>query len=191
MGYLISRVNPRYYHDGKKAQPRQRLLLLLAAVFFSLMPDIDILPGLLMGDIGRFHNQWTHSLIVGSGVALLAGLIALWRKDSFRFWFLLAWVSYSFHVIMDAFTWGGRGVMLLWPLTDQRFEGGPVSLFMGVRWSEGVWSPEHLLTLVTELAFVGLVYLAAWVYERFACARTPCPERRIEKARQQREADHG
>ena len=53
-----------------------------------------------------------------------------------------------------------RGSMLLWPFSSERVSP-PVHLFYGLGWSHGVASELHLVTLVTELAFVAI--LAAFV----------------------------
>ncbi len=53
---------------------------------------------------------------------------------------------------MDAFTIG-RGVMILWPFSIDRY-ASPVSLFYGVHWSDGWVSVRHLWTMVTELALL-------------------------------------
>jgi hypothetical protein len=58
---------------------------------------------------------------------------------------------------MDFFT-VSRGVMLFWPLTDQRFVS-PVKLFTGLHWSQGVWSVHHLYTIFSEGIFVLSVFL--------------------------------
>ena len=56
---------------------------------------------------------------------------------------------------MDWMTYG-KGVMALWPLTERRFSF-PITLFYGLRWSEGIWSLHHLLTVLTELGTVAAV----------------------------------
>jgi inner membrane protein len=175
VGYLIHTVRERKNPTPSKTGDRSRVFVLLAVVFFSVLPDIDFLPGLLIGDIGRFHNQGTHSLLAALAVALLAGLAARWRKASFRSWFGLAFISYSIHLLMDALTFGGRGVKLFWPFSQERYDM-PVSLFLGARWSEDLWNVEHLPTLFSELAFAGLIFLGVWLYDRYTCSRKPCPE---------------
>jgi inner membrane protein len=166
-GYLIYRIRGK---ENKNS--RWRLRLLLAALFFSLLPDADFLPGLLVGDVGRFHNQGTHSILAAIVVAAAAGLAArLWGGRA-RLWAGTALVSYGMHVVMDMFTYGGRGVKLFWPLSAQRFES-PVALFIGARWSEGLWNPEHLVTLYSELVFTGVILFIAWLYHRLKGPRLP------------------
>jgi membrane-bound metal-dependent hydrolase YbcI (DUF457 family) len=89
-----------------------------------------------------------------------------WLRTRLRFinLFAVLYLSYALHVILDFFTFGGRGVMLLWPLTAQRFEA-PFILFYGVRWSEGFLAVAHLTTLLTELGFVLIVWLILRILE--------------------------
>jgi membrane-bound metal-dependent hydrolase YbcI (DUF457 family) len=126
------------------------------ALAFSLLPDVDSILGLLAGDIGRYHNGVTHSLLVGLALSLVAGSAArtFWRTS---FWqvFLLAVFCYGFHVTMDWAT-VSRGVMAFWPLTSERYLA-PVALFYGLHWSDGWLSLRHLWTVLTELLFAALL----------------------------------
>ena len=132
--------------------------MLILAMGFSLLPDLDSVLGVFAQDFGRFHNNLSHSLIFGIAVSLLlAGLFSWLEKGRFVFWFSLLLLSYELHVVMDFLTYG-RGVMAFWPFTAERFIS-PVLLFFGLHWSEGFFSFSHIITLVTELLF-SLVMLA-------------------------------
>lgn len=152
-GYVIYRITRRHEPTPpiKGVGPLPGLLLVTAG--FSLLPDVDSVVGLLTGDFGRYHNNATHSMLVGTAVSLLFGAgMKRWREDGFRFWTAVALACYGLHVLMDAATWG-RGVMALWPLTDSRFRF-PFILFYGLHWSQGWLSIRHVWTLFTELLFV-------------------------------------
>jgi len=157
MGYAVYRIcRPRKpQQDSRPVGPLPRLLLV--AMGLSLLPDLDSVLGILMGDFGRFHNNVMHSLIFGLVVALgISGVMWLRQRSGSVRWFIIALLCYELHVIMDYFTVGGRGVMLLWPFSPARYESS-VKLFYGVRWSDGLISTRHLWTLVTELGFVVFV----------------------------------
>jgi inner membrane protein len=116
-----------------------------------------------MYDLGRYHNIWTHSLIVGLGVALAIGsLVWLVRHSGFSRWFILTLLCYELHIIMDYFT-VGRGVSAFWPLSFERFVS-PVPVFYGLHWSDGWSSMRHLLTLVTEVGFVALLGVVVYLH---------------------------
>lgn len=145
--------------------------LLAVTAGLSLLPDLDSVVGVLAGDFGRFHNNLTHSLLVGAAVALLFGAaMRAGRGGGFWFWFTVALAAYELHVLMDWTTYG-RGVMALWPLTDARFQA-PVFLFYGLHWSQGWLSVRHLWTLVTELAFAAVSVLALRRLTRRVAAAT-------------------
>ena len=137
-----------------------------AALAFSVLPDVDVLPGLWFGDLSGWHNQASHSVAVGLA-ACLAGSVALkpwlagwsWRRT---FAFLCACVGA--HLLMDWATYG-RGLMLLWPFAEARFSA-PTWVFYGVRHSEGWRSGHHLATLASEAATVGVAALACWASSR-------------------------
>jgi inner membrane protein len=150
-------------------------ILLAITVVFAMLPDFDALLGLIAGDIGRFHNHGTHSLVIGLVISVLAAVILrVWKKYSFFPWFLVLLISYESHVILDYFTWGGRGVMLFWPLSPERFMP-PFTIFHGVRWSEGVYTTEHLWTVASELLIVLLIFLGLWFLEGRKRRRTELP----------------
>ena len=123
----------------------------------SQLPDLDSVVGFFSSDFGAYHNQYSHSLLTGIPVALLAAGIAMaFKSKHIKVWFWIALLSYELHVFMDYLT-VGRGVRLLWPLTTYRFQA-PVKLFYGLHWSEGLVSVHHLWTLLSESLSVLLVW---------------------------------
>lgn len=157
-GYLVHRL--RAAQSGEGAAPgRSGWWALLATIGLSLLPDLDAIPGILSGDFAAYHNNSTHSLAMALPAALaVGGLVWLRGRAGFTFWFTTALVCYQLHVIMDYFTLG-RGVMLLWPFSGERYSS-PILLFAGVAWSDGLVSSRHLWTLLGELVFVGAIALA-------------------------------
>lgn len=125
----------------------------------SLLPDLDSAVGLAFGDMGRFHNNLAGSPVFATMVALaVGGATAVVQPQVATRASLLTLVCYMGHVFLDYLTLG-RGVMLLWPFSLERFSP-PFPLFYGVRWSDGLLSAKHLVTLVTELAFLLILWLA-------------------------------
>ncbi|HSH75292.1 MAG TPA: metal-dependent hydrolase [Longimicrobiales bacterium] len=156
---------------ARRAAPWPRVLgvppLLVACVGLSLLPDLDAAVGIAFGDMERFHNNLAGSPAFGFLVALVSGgAAALVKPQAGMGAFLLTLVCYWGHVLLDYLTFG-RGVMLLWPFSTERFSP-PFPLFYGVRWSDGLLSAKHLITLVTESTFL----LALWLGLRRG---VPCP----------------
>jgi len=141
------------------AQDRAGLAILLF-IGMSLIPDLDLVPAVVLGDLGGIHNGISNSLIVGLAVsALVGGMISLAAGGKFALWFSAAFLCIGLHIAMDYFT-TTRGVMALWPITTQRFVA-PARLFYGVHYSEGLWSISHLWTALTELVFAAVVVILA------------------------------
>jgi inner membrane protein len=153
------------YYLSRSRQPQMKVpslgplpTPLVVAAGFSLLPDVDSVAGVIMGNFGRYHNNATHSLVVGLGVALIFGAIMQWReKQGFAYWFLLALISYEMHVIMDSATIS-RGVMAFWPFTADRYLL-PFRLFYGFKWSRGWISISHLWTFLTESLFAAVLFI--------------------------------
>jgi inner membrane protein len=84
----------------------------------SLLPDVDVV-GFAMGvpyGAPFGHRGALHSLAFAAIVGLLA--VVLSRRPSVA---LYAGLVVASHGLLDAMTTGGKGVALLWPLTDERF----------------------------------------------------------------------
>ena len=135
-----------------------------AAVAVSVAPDLDVLPGLIMGDISAFHNQAAHSPLFGLIVcAALAGIARRFLNVGFCRTAVFMALCYGMHLAIDGMT-VGRGLKLLWPFSEARF-ASPIPLFYGVRHSEGWWSLHHAVTGVTELASVAVAFAIAGFLE--------------------------
>lgn len=132
----------------------------------SLLPDLDAVPGFIVGDLYSFHNQEMHSLFAAAAVSLVAGWIGgRFRRIRFsRSIFAITFVSYVLHLVMDLFT-HGRGLRLFWPLYSGRIQA-PVEGFRGLRWSEGFWYAGHLSTMLEELIFAALLLSLVWVIRK-------------------------
>ena len=158
VGYVISRIATRKVSPENLAWNRPSSLFLVVAILSSLLPDIDTIAGLLAKDLGRYHNNGTHSLVVGLGVALFAGFIAfILDRRHYKKWFFIVLTGYELHILMDFFTYDSRGLMFFWPFMSERYASELV-LFYGVRWSEGWIAIEHLITLMTELVFIATIF---------------------------------
>ena len=109
---------------------------LVAAVALANLPDVDYLPGLLVGDLNRYHHLHTHTL----GWVALASLAAwwIWRRCSAvppRRLLVLASVLGLSHLGADLFSADGRppyGIMALWPFSDA-YLISPHTLFWRLR----------------------------------------------------------
>lgn len=140
----------------------------------SMLPDLDVIPAIIFRDMRSYHNNFSHSLLVGIPVALLvAGIFHRMYRSSFWLWFLICLISYDLHVIMDALT-AERGVMMFWPLTQARF-ASPIKLFYGLQWGLGWFSIWHLWTIFTETVFSLIVIIAVHYFNKRRLHQTTIP----------------
>lgn len=156
---------------GFKALWEQRALFLVILLMANL-PDIDYLPGVLMGEINAFHHWYTHTLGWIAAVAVASWL--LWRRTERAGWvvFALLLAALASHLAADLFSADGSapyGIMALWPFTD-RFYISPDSIFWSLRkttWSD-VFQWYNVQAALYETAVTLPVIAAVLLFKRFA-----------------------
>lgn len=78
------------------------------------LPDLDYIPGMIMGAPELFHRNVTHSLGFAVGVSLtVAGIAKLWKKLPFVKMFLISSSAYFSHLLLDYIT--GSVKFMFWP----------------------------------------------------------------------------
>jgi membrane-bound metal-dependent hydrolase YbcI (DUF457 family) len=138
------------------------------ALLASLAPDLDFIPGIILGEPSRFHQTLSHSLGGSLALALGLGVAARigfpdgrgWRRGVLLLLFILG------HLFLDFFTQDGRppaGFPLLWPFSD-RLLTSPVPVFPYLIRDPalpGFWS-HNLAALLLET----LLLFPLWVVSR-------------------------
>jgi hypothetical protein len=161
VGYAVY----RHYKDKLPRDKRSFWkfpLQLILVTGLSMLPDLDVVPAILFRDMRAYHNNISHSLLVGIPVALLvAGAFHRVYRSSFWLWFIICLISYDLHVIMDALT-AERGVLMFWPLSQTRI-ASPIKIFYGLQWGLSWFNPWHLWTIFTETLF-SVIVIAAMSY---------------------------
>lgn len=173
----------RYYPNKNLSIP-----LLLSAVVLSNLPDIDMLPGLvLFGEPGRFHRQATHSLIVAVAMGVIVGLLmakggrskkreaSQSRVNQIRlggiWWGSWAAGLYALHILLDMMVADAippTGVQALWPFSQKYFYS-PITVFSGFNYSDPnrstlqtLLSLQNLVSVLREIVIlvpcVGLIW---------------------------------
>jgi membrane-bound metal-dependent hydrolase YbcI (DUF457 family) len=118
-------------YEIARPEGHHRPALLTAAVALASAPDLDFLPGLLVGQPGAYHRGVTHTV----GAAVLAAMVAFVlarRYGRARPWAVTTWVGavWTSHLFLDSISadavapHGGR---FLWPLS-QAYLIAPVTL---------------------------------------------------------------
>jgi inner membrane protein len=147
---------------------------LLCAVVAAVAADFDFIPGVLIGDANRYHQQTSHSI----AAAIAFGGMSAWAARALAITTWKAAVAgtlvYGSHLLLDWLTQDSRppiGIPLLWPFSDVTFHA-PFSLFRGVRHGQpgagiaeflgAVLSAHNLFSLLMELALLLPLLLLAW-----------------------------
>ena len=178
-GYCLHETNGLAFFK----KPWQTLLFF--AVLANL-PDIDFLPGFLLGNPNMFHHGIVHSL----GTAVAVGALGAWyfSRENDRFWVyfaIIAGVFYS-HLVLDFFNDDTRspiGVMLFWPLSAEYFQS-PWVLFLSVeKSSDSATFFRSLITLhnaqvmLRELLIMVPLAIVARLYRLVSEHRRPARRR--------------
>lgn len=148
-------------------------------------PDLDFVPGLVIGDAYRFHHGATHTVIAALPFGLIVGGAA--RLSGFREWrslALLAGLAYLSHLLFDVFTIETTepyGMDLLWPFSDHAVRM-PFHVFSDIRrdpaapnFLVGQLHWHNALAVVWELVVMGgfwAVYQAAASSAAFLIGRS-------------------
>ena len=117
-GYIIriGASSPGHAHQWKA--------LLLYGVAASA-PDLDLLPGILVGDPNKYHHGISHSIGLAVVFAILAAAsVAIARRGNARRAFVIAGGLYLSHLgldLLNADTTPPFGEPLFWPLTNRYF----------------------------------------------------------------------
>jgi inner membrane protein len=96
---------------------------MLAFATLAVLPDLDVFVvacGLPDEGAGG-HRGASHSLVLALGLGLLAALAARRFGWPIIRTAVAATLAVASHGVLDAIGEGGRGIPLLWPLSDARF----------------------------------------------------------------------
>ncbi len=156
--------------------------LLTLTLFAAVAPDLDFLPGLLVGKPALYHQGISHSLIFAVFAAALCAIFPRRTKVSRAALFGLVFFAYVSHLFLDFFGPDTRppyGIPIFWPVNDVYFQS-PVIVLPGVwharrtgapisEWLVGVLSWHNVLTVLKEAAaLTPAVLLTAWLRKRRA-----------------------
>jgi membrane-bound metal-dependent hydrolase YbcI (DUF457 family) len=136
---------------ARDAQERRRAPWLATV---ACMPDLDVLPGLLVGNLSLFHHGASHSLVAaGMAAVASAALLAYGRREVSPRLPILVFGLYASHSVLDSFTLDTTapiGMPLFWPWS-QTFQA-PWALLPNVQHTrEPLVSAHNALLMVREI----------------------------------------
>ena len=137
--------------------------LLLVALLGSAVPDLDFLPGILIGNMRAFHHGISHSLVFAMLFGAATFLVTLRVRPHVALRAsMLAVAAYSSHVMLDfvSVNPGARGVLLLWPMSNQEL-GVNLRVLGHFQYTDirnGIWSVvrwDNVSPLLREVSILG------------------------------------
>jgi membrane-bound metal-dependent hydrolase YbcI (DUF457 family) len=152
-GYLV--------YEALRPAGAHRPGLLAAAVGVANAPDLDYLPGLVLGYPGAYHRGFTHTVGAVAVVAAVAAVV-VWRLGTGRALRAAGWAAalWTSHLVVDYFTVNvgpPSGARFLWPFSA-RYWIAPVPLL-----------PELVVDEASRGRFFASIFNAAtvssWLYE--------------------------
>jgi inner membrane protein len=155
---------------------QRRSALLLVAVVMANAPDLDFVPGILVGAPAMYHQGVSHSFAFAAAAGVMgAVLLRAMAGRVAQMGFFLAFLCYSSHLVLDLFGRDARppyGIPLFWPLTDHTFLS-PVPLFLGVHhasrassstseWVNSILTLRNVAALGVEIVLILPLVLLTW-----------------------------
>jgi len=137
----------------------------LVFLFIGSFPDLDFLPGLVLGTPSRFHHGMTHSLFFGIIIGTMTGLLySKWKRTNWLSYTLIFTSVYFSHLLADFLgvdTSFPYGEQLFWPFW-QAYILSPISIFSDVYRSSNsadffvsLFNWHNLRTVIIELLICG------------------------------------
>jgi membrane-bound metal-dependent hydrolase YbcI (DUF457 family) len=173
----------------RAANHARRWPLAVLLVVASNAPDLDFIPGFLVGELTRFHRGPSHSLLAVAAIGLMSAWLATLKAwDSPRRIGALAGFAVLTHLVLDMLSADRglrHGVELFWPFLGKGI-ALPPAVFVDLAYDPaapnvvlGVFHFYNAVVLMRELAIVALtvtaVRLAIWALTGDRSLRRPQP----------------
>jgi len=122
IGHSLAGCITSLYKESTPGVIQFKLKSLVFYIIVANAPDLDFLPGLLLGEPNLYHHGISHSI----GFGFLVSLVAAWlitRKGETSFRYELFFLSFCFgtHLILDFLSMDARppyGIPVLWPFSS-------------------------------------------------------------------------
>jgi inner membrane protein len=164
VGLLAARLHGGATAGTAGGRPRCSWWTLAAFAALAELPDADVVMVALgahdRGAVG--HRGASHSLLVAITAGALCGLLARRLGWPALRTAVAAALAVASHGVLDAFGEGGRGILLLWPLSGARFMS-PLRLLPDAPRGLGFLSLRGLFDVALEFVlFFPLTAFALW-----------------------------
>ena len=102
----------------------RRQVLLMGTV--AVLPDLDVLPGLAVGNLAQFHHDISHSLLAAAAFSVAGLFFLMWNRSTRTLYItLVSFLLYTSHLLLDFLTLDTGapfGIPLFWPFITQTYE---------------------------------------------------------------------
>jgi membrane-bound metal-dependent hydrolase YbcI (DUF457 family) len=160
-----------------------RLKLAFLCIFMATAPDLDFLPGILIGRPQLYHHGITHSVAFAFVASLvIAGIVSI-RMKPFVLIFSLCLISYLSHLLIDFLGSSGHnwhsvvGIPIFWPISREKFSS-TVGLYLAFRynslpsvtiieWFKSMLNLYNINAIVLEVALMTPFILLGQFYRRW------------------------
>lgn len=146
------------------------------AAVLAAAPDLDFIPGWILGDTNAFHRGFSHSI---GGCLIVTAFLWLGMRQicdfTYRRLFLFLIVLYGSHLALDFFardTAPPYGAQFLWPFSREYFIS-PWTPFLDAHREppQQIFSQKNLVAYLTEFVYFGLPLLFLYLFRRFSLTR--------------------
>ena len=148
-------------------------------IFAANAPDLDFLPGWVLGDINRFHHGISHSIGMAVIFAVLSALLAKLFTNQLRLVFCVGLIVFLSHLLGDYLgvdVVEPYGAPFLWPLSQEYFLS-PYQIFNPIEHGsvgeisnsvfDKIFSLENLFAACVEM----LIVMPLWIITFFISKR--------------------
>lgn len=156
-----SLVGGIFYFIWKRKLPDRLWSIFLGLLFcvtYSNLLDFDFMPGIIVGNLNRFHHGISHSIGFAVVIAFVTGLVSNWKTGAVSLILLLV------HLFMD-FSTGDTsapyGIMFFWPFSSTYYIS-PISIFPAFPKRASVAdvvNPLNLKAYIYELILLGPLFI--------------------------------
>jgi inner membrane protein len=148
---------------------------LAAFALLAVLPDADVVLVALGAHDGGVagHRGASHSIALAVAVGILCAVAT--RRLRWPVWrtAILATFAVASHAVLDFLGHGGRGLPLLWPLSEARFQS-PLRIFPDAPRGLALVTSAGMFTVIIELVvFLPVIVYALWPHLR---RRRPAPQ---------------
>jgi inner membrane protein len=165
VGYVLYRAT------ASPAGPRQWQSMAFC-IFAANAPDLDFLPGLVLGDLSRFHHGPSHSI----GFSGLFGLAASVFVSRRLYAFVLGFSLYLSHVVLDYLIRDPSppyGVPLFWPFSPEYYMA-PFAFFLPFGYMassagdfvSALFTFNNLVAVATEIVLLSPLVIFVFIWQR-------------------------